>query len=333
MIRFDDEQFLTRLQSAIDQRPAIEAVIDELVADGVESIFFVGSGGTYANAWPYLRMLQERSLIRSAALIATDLVLIGHAALGPAAAVVVTSKSGTTEDVIAALDFCNEAGAHTIAFTNDAGSPIATRARSSIVSAEGLWPFDLQHVLFTTCLLNRLGAFPQYATFADEVALLPDALLALAHEVDGPAREFAEAHRETDYYFLTGSGPLWANTYIFSMCVLEEMQWLKTTRVEGAEFFHGSLELIESDTSVFLLVGEDATRPVMERVRAFSERISQDVTVIDTAEFALPGVSAEHRALLSPLVMSVVLQRYSSQLGDVRGHSLDLRRYYRVMEY
>lgn len=333
MIRFDDDLFLERLHSAIEQRPAIEAVVDELVDSGVDSVFFVGSGGTYANAWPYVQLMHERSTLRAFAAIAADLVLTGHASLGPRSAVVVTSKSGTTEDVIAALDYVEAQGAHTIAFTNDADSPIAARARTSIVSADGTWPFDLQHLLFTTRLLDRRGEFDTYAALADELRALPEALLALAHENDAAARAFAEAHRDTTYHFLSGSGPLWANTYIFSMCVLEEMQWLRTTRVEGAEFFHGSLELLEADTSVFLLLGEDRTRPIMERVHDFSRRISQDVTVVDTAAFALPGLSPEHRPLVSQLAMSVVLQRYSSQLGDVRGHSLDLRRYYRVMEY
>jgi fructoselysine-6-phosphate deglycase len=333
MIRFDDDLFLSRLHSAIEQRPAIEAVVDELVDRGIDSGFFVGSGGTYANAWPYVQLLHERSTIRAFAVIAADLVLTGHASLGPRSVVVVTSKSGTTEDVIAALDYVNAQGAHTVAFTNDADSPIASRAHTSIVSADGSWPFDVQHVLFTTRLLDRRGEFDTYAAFADELGSLPDALLALAQEQDATARAFAEAHRDTKYHFLSGSGPLWANTYIFSMCVLEEMQWLLTTRVEGAEFFHGSLELLEPDTSVFLLLGEDRTRPIMERVRDFSQRISRDVTVVDTATFALPGLSRDHRALVSPLAMSVVLQRFSSQLGDVRGHSLDLRRYYRVMEY
>lgn len=333
MIRFDDERFLGQLSSAVDCREVIESVVNGLIAGGVENVFFVGSGGTYANTWPYARLVQERSTFPVFSVIAADLVLTGHASLGARSAVVVTSKSGTTEDVIAALEFCNAAGAHTIAFTNDAESPIAKLASSAVSSAEGLWPFDIQHVLFATSLMHRLGSFDDYGSFASSLAVLPSALLDLARATDPIARSFAESHREADYYFLSGSGPLWANTYIFSMCVLEEMQWLKTTRVEGAEFFHGSIELLEPDTSVFLLIGEDATRPVMERVRAFSERVSQDVTVVDTRDFALPGIATEHRALLSPLMMSVALQRYSSHLGDVRGHSLDLRRFYRVVDY
>ena len=115
------------------------------------------------------------------------------------------------------------------------------------------------------------------------------------------ASAFAEAHAETDYHFLVGGGNLWGFTYLYSMCILEEMQWLRTTRVHSAEFFHGSLELLEQDTSVIVFQGED--------------------------------ISPEFRGLLAPLVLDTVLGRVSKHLERVRDHSLDLRRYYRVVEY
>ncbi|MDZ7673046.1 MAG: hypothetical protein U5K53_09505 [Halanaerobiales bacterium] len=55
------------------------------------------------------------------------------------------------------------------------------------------------------------------------------------------------------------------------LCVsLEEMQWIKTKSIHAAEFFHGTLELVEEDTSIIMLYGEDETRPLMDRVYGFS---------------------------------------------------------------
>jgi len=42
-----------------------------------------------------------------------------------------------------------------------------------------------------------------------------------------------------------GSGSMWGNVYLFTMCLLEEMQWVRTKAVTSADFFHGTLELVE----------------------------------------------------------------------------------------
>jgi fructoselysine-6-phosphate deglycase len=158
-------------------------------------------------------------------------------------------------------------------------------------------------------------------------------LVEVSERAEEQAKTFAEAHRDTDFHFLIGGGNLWGFTYLYSMCILEEMQWLRTSRVHSAEFFHGALELLESDTSVLVFQGEDETRALTDRAEAFAKRISNDVTVFDTRSYPLTGLSPQFRGLLSPLVMDTVMDRVSKHLERVRDHSLDLRRYYRVMDY
>ncbi len=191
----------------------------------------------------------------------------------------------------------------------------------------------MQLLLLIGRLLHQRGEFDGYASLADELVHLPDALVAAAEQAEPLAAAFADAHKDTDYYFLIGAGPLWSFTYLYSMCILEEMQWLRTTRVHSAEFFHGSLELLEKDTAVIIFQGEDRTRPLTDRAQAFAERISEDVSVFDTREYALEGFSPENRALIAPIVLDTVMGRVSKHLERVRDHSLDLRRYYRVMDY
>ena len=66
-----------------------------------------------------------------------------------------------------------------------------------------------------------------------------------------------------------GSGALWGETILFAMCILEEMQWKRTRYITSADFFHGTLELVEKDVPVFLFKGEDECRKLDERVEAF----------------------------------------------------------------
>jgi fructoselysine-6-phosphate deglycase len=57
------------------------------------------------------------------------------------------------------------------------------------------------------------------------------------------------------------------------------------------------------------------------------------VTVLDTAAYELPGVSAEVRAMISPIVLATLLERLSAHLEVIRDHPLTTRRYYRRTEY
>ena len=104
-----------------------------------------------------------------------------------------------------------------------------------------------------------------------------------------------------------GSGALWGETILFSMCILEEMQWKRTRYITSADFFHGTLELVEPGVPVFLFMGEDENRKLDERVRAFLNRGvtgDTDINVIDTAEFAIPGLRRvpRHRVSVDPFL-------------------------------
>ncbi|MEV7620134.1 SIS domain-containing protein [Microbacterium sp. NPDC089321] len=333
MLGFDETAFRTQTASAVALRPQIEELVDQLLAQGIDNVLLVGAGGTYSQMWPYELFARERSTLPVRAAIAAELVVAGDALLGERTAAVFTSVTGTTEDVVRAIEYVKQFGATTISFTGQAGSPIATGVDHALVSEPKTWPFDMQLLLLIGRLLERRGEFDGYTSLADELVNLPDALVAAAEQAEPQAAAFAEAHKDTDYYFLIGGGPLWSFTYLYSMCILEEMQWLRTTRVHSAEFFHGSLELLEEDTSVIIFQGEDRTRPLTDRAEAFAKRISKDVSVFDTRDYALEGFSPENRALIAPIVLDTVMGRVSKHLERVREHSLDLRRYYRVMDY
>jgi fructoselysine-6-phosphate deglycase len=57
------------------------------------------------------------------------------------------------------------------------------------------------------------------------------------------------------------------------------------------------------------------------------------LTVLDTAELALPGISPEVRGLVSPALLATVLERISAHLEVMRNHPLTTRRYYKRVNY
>ncbi|WP_182879666.1 SIS domain-containing protein [Microbispora sp. H10949] len=333
MLGFNEPEFLSQMASAVALRPQIEELVDRLVDEGFDNLYLVGAGGTYAQMWPYERLARQRSTFDVRAVIAAELIAAGEAALGERSVAVFTSASGTTDDTVRAIDYCKARGVHTVGITGYPDSPVARNVDTVLLTEPKAWPFDPQMLVFMTRLLSRRGEFEGYEKLAAELDRLPQILLEVAKQAEPVAEKFADDHKDTGYYFLVGGGNLWAYTYLYSMCVLEEMQWLRTTRVHSAEFFHGSLELLEADTSVIVFQGEDEGRGLTERAANFARRISKDVTVFDTKDYPLDGISPEFRGLLGPLVHDVATGRVSKHLERVRDHSLELRRYYRVMDY
>jgi fructoselysine-6-phosphate deglycase len=331
VLKFNEEEFLSQISSAAALRLPIEALVEELQQREVKNIFLIGSGGSYADLLPYEYFVRTRSALPVRAVIGPEFALAPDVAFGPGSLAIFGSATGTTDDVNKVIEFAKAKGAYTVGFTGEAESPFAKALDRVLLSSAH--SYDIQMLLLTGKILSDRGEFEGYDALADQLAQLPSLLVDVAKQADPVAEAFARKHKDTEYHFLVGSGNLWGYTYLYSMCVLEECQWLHTTRVHAAEFFHGSLELIEKDTSVILFVGEDETRPLMDRVNRFAQKYSDDVSVFDTADYPLPGISPEFRALIAPLVIGTVAARISSHLEHERDHALSLRRYYRVVEY
>ena len=151
------------------------------------------------------------------------------------------------------------------------------------------------------------------------------------------AEELAKKYALAPYTMFIGSGALWGETILFSMCILEEMQWKRTRYITSADFFHGTLELVEPGVPVFLFMGEDENRKLDERVRAFLTRGvtgDTDINIIDTAEFAIPGLDDEFRVIVSPWILTVlVTDRLARYYETVTKHNLKYRRYYHQFDY
>ena len=110
------------------------------------------------------------------------------------------------------------------------------------------------------------------------------------------------------------------------------MQWKRTKAVTSAELFHGTLELVEKDTCVFLIKGAGACRQLDERAQRFLEQHTNKLTVIDPAPYM--EEQEPFGWLLAPLYVSTLLvDRLAVHMEKYTGHDLDFRRYYRQFEY
>lgn len=337
MLNFDENRFLRIQSGAVALAPAIDASVAACLSRQCKNIFFLGTGGAAILMQPAVQLLQRRSTFPAFSEISAELVVTGHAALGAESIVVIPSLSGTTKESIAALQYCKARGATVITLTGHAGTPLAQDADHAFVnfaeddtSCEG---FYLQSYLIALSIMRQRGEIRGYETTASEFSGLPNVLLDAKRHFEPLAEKLADSIKSEPYHIITASGFCWPQAWYYGMCILEEMQWIRTRPVHASDFFHGTLELVEQGVSVIVLKGEDATRPLADRVERFVRQYTDKVHVIDTANYALAGLSASTRTLVSPILLASVLERLSAHMEFKRNHPLTTRRYYKRVAY
>ncbi|KAF9139135.1 hypothetical protein BGX30_008358 [Mortierella sp. GBA39] len=306
MFNFDEELFLRLVEKeGLDYRSQIEDIVDGICSKGYSNIFMIGAGGTIAMMYPYEYILKSSSKIDVHAEIAAEFLVMNNRHFSKDSVCIFTSVSGTTKETIEAIEYCKERGATTFALVAEPDTPITKLVDHCITTGSEKHSFDTFFMLLYMVVFRFMynnNEFPQYEQFTKEVALLPQAILDAVKAFDKRAEAFA-------------------------------MQWIPAKSIHAAEFFHGTLELVVEDTSVILLKGEDETRPLADRVERFAEKVTKRLTVIDTKDFAMEGISDEFRKHFAVSINWALLSRISVYLERERNHPLTLRRYYRKMEY
>jgi fructoselysine-6-phosphate deglycase len=337
MLNFDEDRFIGIQTNAVSIAPQLDAVLRKALDDGAENLFFLGAGGVMFLTQPATRLLQTTSTFPVFYEMGAELVEAGNVNLGEKSIVIMPSLSGTTKEAIAALEYAKGKGATVITFTGHSGTPLADGADHNFtVFAEddtSSEMFYLQTLLVALSVLNHRGEIDDYDAVVAELTSLPKLLVETKRDFENQAAELAKAIADSDYHMITSAGATWPEAHYYGMCILEEMQWIRTRPVHASDFFHGALELVEEGVSVIVMIGEDAARPLALRAKEFAPRFTDKVQVLDAASLSLPGVSGRTRSLISPVLLATVLERVSAHLEVLRDHPLTTRRYYKKLDY
>lgn len=332
MLNFDADDMRKKGSLIYSIRPQVEEIARKAFDNGIDNIFLIASGGSVAIMQSFDVYLSTMSKIPVYSMTAADYIACGHKQLNQHSLVITYSKSGTTMETVAAAKLLKDEGIPLIAIVSHDNTPLGDLATYTINYLDGRpQEMPLYFLIFSIMHLN--GEFDDYEEFADQLKNLPDALVDASIQVDEKARKYAEDYKEDPYQIWIGSGNMWGITYSYAMCVLEESQWLRTKSVTSPEFFHGTLELLDKDVCVTLLKTEGPTRALDERVERFAQKYTDKFNVFDTKDFELKGISDKYRQYVAAPVMWAALRRVSKHYEAIRNHSLDLRRYYRKVDY
>lgn len=331
MIKFNEREQIDSVRGALALRKQIEAVVDSFCQDGYRNICWLGIGGTWASCLQVECHMREKSSLDFYVINAAEYCATGDKRVGKGTVVILSSVTGTTAEIVDAVKKVQSAGAKVFGFIDKADAALASMV-DYCISYKG--NEQLKFFMTADRFMFNAGEFDGYeAYYAEMEQYLPEALVAVEKAADGFGRQYALLHMKDELHYFVGAGALYGATYSYAMCYWEEQHWIRTKSIHSAEFFHGMLEIIDLLTPVTVFVGEDSQRVLGERVARFLPKVNKNYTIIDTKDYDLPGISPENRGSISHLVMHAVTNRIDAHVEAISGHDMQIRRYYRKMEY
>lgn len=336
-LRAIESDFIPVLRAALAQRERVEQFVTEALATGIDSVVFVGTGGSLASSVHAVETLKGRvTTLFIDNIPSAEVVHRMPARIGSRTLVIASSHSGGTPETVEATRLIAQTGATIITLSSVTDTPLGRLGHlalgygsdRTITSAKQIL---LSHI--TWAVLGAVGADDDREQVLAAFAALPEALLATLDESEDRLRSIAADITGRPYTYVLASGPNQGAGYLLAMCYLIEMQWMRAGFFNAGEFFHGAFELATEDSAAIVFIGEDASRAIAERAERFVRRYTPHAHSLDTRTLTLPGVPQAARAEVTPIALGVLASRLADHLEAASGHSLDERRYMYKVEY
>lgn len=291
--------------------------------------------GTSDHAALYAAYLTEIRLGIPAGLASPSAVTVYHARPDLRDTLVVgVSQSGGSPDLVEVVRVAREQGAHTLAVTNNPGSPLAEAAELHVDVSAGHERAVAATKTYTAELLALLmlvegirggdGVLPD-----DEYEALR-ALPSHAADVlaDQTATQLAARYRFADRVVTTGRGYAYPTAREAALKLMET-SYIAGLAFSGADLLHGPLAMTDGDIPVLAVVGSG---PAGESMRDVVHRLGErraDVTVVGPVDvegaatrLATPKVDERY----APILDILPLQKLALSLALHRGENPDAPR-------
>ncbi|WBP87077.1 SIS domain-containing protein [Kitasatospora cathayae] len=243
---------------------------------------------------------------------------------------ITVSQSGGSPDLVASTKAAREAGAITLAVTNNPGSPLAEVSEFHIdvlAGPEKALPATKTYTaeLLALYLLVE-GLRGGDGSAAEELPDLAAGVLARQAEV----KALAERYRFAQRLVITSRGYGYPTAREAALKLMETT-YIPATPFSGADLLHGPLAMVDNVSPVIAVVpdgkGGEALQPVLDRLRGrgadlvvIGQRAQVDAA---SAGFALPaGVPEE----VQPILEILPLQQLAYEVTIARGQDPDAPR-------
>lgn len=294
------------------QAESIRRLATETLAQDVQHIYLVGSGGSLSVMFSGKYLLDRHTGLACDALTSYELVWRNPVRLNENAIVFLASYSGGTEDTLAALRLAKRKGARTVAIVRrrDSSSVMSMEADEVIdYDSTALYALPLATIYLFALEIAKVGdpTCGHVTEAIDGLFALPPLLGEVYRASEVRARELAEVFADSTLLYVLGAGPLYGLAYKFALTVSMENIRIHGSVVETAEFRHGPVEMLDRQKAdMVLLVGTDESRDMTIRILDFVQRRENVRTLVfDMADY--PGA----HPLLAPFVLLIPLQWFT----------------------
>ncbi|WP_199551195.1 SIS domain-containing protein [Streptomyces sp. N35] len=322
----------TVLRRILEQgAPRIRAVADQISARSPRFVLLTARG-TSDNAALYAKYLLEIRLGLPCGLASMSTTTAYGARPDLRDVLVITvSQSGGSPDLVDSTKAARDAGAITLAVTNNPDSPLAAVSEHHIDILAGPEKALPATKTYTASLLS-LYLFVEGLRGGDgaEAAVLPDLaaeLLARGDEV----KQLASRYRFAERMVITSRGYGYPTAKEAALKLMET-SYIPALSYSGADLLHGPLAMVDNISPVIAVVtdgkGGEALQPVLDRLRGRGADLvvigPREQVAAASAGFELPtaGLAEE----LQPILEILPLQLLAYEVTIARGQDPDAPR-------
>ncbi len=305
---------------------------------GLKHVYFVACGGSKAAIFPGLYLLQSEAKTFSATTYTSnEFVHATPKELDERCLAVICSLKATPETV-EAVKTANERGAITIAMTGSTSTGMAKVGQYVLVYSNG----DNQDYSDSNQanslrvgfeLLHQIEGWELYDKAMDAYQYIDQIVQEGKENCLAEAKAWAEKEKDEPVFYVLASGPNYGVAYSMCCCHFMEMQWKHAVCLHTGEYFHGPFETTDKQLPMVLIMSEGRTRALDERCLKFLKTYAENYIVIDFKELNKGRIDPAVAEFFNPVVLIPIERYYVSRMAEVRGHSMDVRRYMWKVEY
>lgn len=305
---------------------------------GLKHVYFVACGGSKAAIYPGLYLLQsEAKTFGATTYTSNEFVYATPKELDSRCVAIICSLKATPETV-EAVKTANAAGAVTIAMTGSMDTGMAKVGRYVVTYSNGddqVYSDSNQanSLKIGFELLKQFEEYENYDKAMEAYQYIDEIVESGKKNVLYAATEWAKKYKDEPVFYVLASGPNYGVAYSMCCCHFMEMQWKHAVCLHTGEYFHGPFETTDKDLPMVLLMSEGRTRILDERCLKFLETYAKNFIIIDFKELNKGKIDQAVAEFFNPVVMIPIERYYVSQMAEVRGHSMDERRYMWKVEY
>ncbi|MCZ0689856.1 SIS domain-containing protein [[Ruminococcus] gnavus] len=319
-----------------------ETLVKKIVQEQgtIQDVFLTACGGSLVDLYPgYYFINAESETMHAHWLTAKEMVVSPSKFLKKGALVILCSHGGNTPETVNAAKFAKERGAAIITMTHNPESVCAQEDMNPIVydwsdeTDEKERPQGLVMRILNELLKVQETGYKKYDAILDGLEKADGIVRAAVKKVQNRTWLFAEKYAQEPFLYIMGSGASYSQAYGFSICSLQEMQWMDCCYLHSGEYFHGPFECTDKDHLYILLMGTGKARAMDERALTFLEKYGEKYEVIDAEELGINTIDESVNEYFCPMLFYAMSVAYRTGLQDKRRHPLDMRRYMGVVEY